>query len=215
MKASNAMSTKSTLVKPGTILNLKAIQAATEQAYANSDWKEQLIIECNEPLVPVHADHAYPWYYHEMKLATSPQVYLRESVYKMFLEARHYLLQLGFDLKIYDGWRSVELQETLFWYYLQQFTVASFNLQDQFIDCKTTVQIKDRFLSLPSTLQAELKEANRQYVSWPSTNRRCPSPHATGGSIDVWLYRDGKPADLGVPFDWMETNASAFYHMGA
>jgi D-alanyl-D-alanine dipeptidase len=23
----------------------------------------------------------------------------------------------------------------------------------------------------------------------------------------------GKPVDLGVPFDWMETNAGAFYHL--
>ncbi len=34
----------------------------------------------------------------------------------------------------------------------------------------------------------------------------------TGGAIDVWLYQDGVPVNMGVPFDWMEENAGAFYH---
>ena len=50
-------------------------------------------------------------------------------------------------------------------------------------------------------------------MSWPLTDLCSPSPHATGGSIDVWLYKDGVPVNLGVPFDWMKDDAGAFYHL--
>ena len=56
-------------------------------------------------------------------------------------------------------------------------------------------------------------EMNRAYISWPSADPLCPSPHVTGGSVDVWLHKEGKPASLGVPFDWMEKSAGAFYHL--
>lgn len=41
----------------------------------------------------------------------------------------------------------------------------------------------------------------------------CPSPHATGGAVDTWFFKDGEAANPGVLFDWMEENAGAFYHL--
>jgi D-alanyl-D-alanine dipeptidase len=58
-----------------------------------------------------------------------------------------------------------------------------------------------------------MREANRTFVSWPSKDPTCPSPHATGGAVDVWLVEEGSTANLGVPFDWMEEDAGTFYHL--
>lgn len=52
------------------------------------------------------------------------------------------------------------------------------------------------------------------FVSWPSSDVASPSPHTTGGAVDVWLRDEsGKLVNLGVPFDWMEEDAGAFYHL--
>ncbi|MGD8373279.1 MAG: M15 family metallopeptidase [Candidatus Woesebacteria bacterium] len=133
----------------------------------------------------------------------------------MFNKARSSLGGIGYDLRVYDAWRPVDLQEELFWYYLKLFTIKPFGLEEFFSSCQNGEQIVNKLSELPQGLQDKLKEVNRQYVSWPSTDVKCPSPHATGGAVDVWLFEDDKPADLGVPFDWMEASAGAFYHLGS
>jgi D-alanine-D-alanine ligase len=95
---------------------------------------------------------------------------------------------------------------------MREFTSAKLGLKDRFAGLNRE-QVRALFEELSPDVQASLREANRTYVSWPSSDPQQPSPHATGGSIDVWLYEDGQPVNLGVPFDWMEENAGAFYHM--
>src|SRR5216683_3497682 len=192
---------------------LLELRAQVEQAYETGNWRNLPIEDNGEPLVLVPPHLCYPWYALEMRLTNDTRTFLRRTVYGLFLIARLSLNAMGFDLKVYDGWRSVELQENLFWYYLKRFTASRFNLQEQFQNCYSGAQIKRQFLSLPEAKQEELKKANTLYVSWPSTDPKSPSPHATGGSIDVWLYRNDKPANLGVPFDWMDEEAGAFYHL--
>jgi D-alanyl-D-alanine dipeptidase len=193
-------------------VELKAVKLATEAAYLR-DWRSVPILECGEPLVRVEADEARSWYHEVMALTTDPHVYLRETVYGMFAVAREIVKEVGFDLKVYDGWRPVALQEQLFWYYLQSFSAPDLGLKE-FELCQTLGEVEQTFLGLPDDIRDCLKEANRRYVSWPSSDAAQPSPHATGGAIDVWLSRDGEPADLGVDFDWMEENAGVFYHLG-
>lgn len=119
----------------------------------------------------------------------------------------------GIDLKVYDGWRSIGLQEGLFWYYMKRFTVDRYGLSQQFEMARTPEQIMAIFGTLSPDMQTILREQNRTYVSWPSADAERPSPHVTGGSVDVWPYVDGQPANLGVPFDWMEDEAGCFYHL--
>jgi D-alanyl-D-alanine dipeptidase len=196
------------------VLHNYALYWKTVRAYSNGrSWRALPIRECGKPLVLVPREFNHPFYVREVSLADDERVFLRERLFEMFLRARETFLREGLELKIYDGWRSVDLQESIFWLYLKQFTVKRFGLEDHFLEASTADGIRDLFMELPETTRVTIREANRQYVSWPSSDLSCPSPHATGGSIDVWLYKDGQPVNLGVPFDWTEESAGAFYHL--
>lgn len=184
----------------------------TLSAYRNGDWRKIPIQENQEPLVQVPADFCHSFYCIEMKLSDDERIFLRKTVLQKFLVAREIAIILGYDMKVLDGWRPISLQKALFWYYLKEFTAQKFGVSDTFKECSIE-EVERRFFTLPETLQETLKEANRVFVSWPSSSLSSPSPHATGGSIDVWLYKDGKPVNLGVPFDWMEEDAGAFFHL--
>lgn len=186
----------------------------TLRAYSFGSWKGLPIRECSEPLVQVPPEYCHPFYAQEMKVATDTRIYLREGVLGRFLQARALLNECGYDLKVYDGWRSMELQASLFWIYMKMFTLKKMRLDEKFADDMTPAEICKRFCeTISPEAQILLKEANRTYVSWPSREPEAPSPHATGGAVDVWLYHKGLPANLGVPFDWMEESAGAFYHL--
>lgn len=73
---------------------------------------------------------------------------------------------------------------------------------------------KTHFKNFPAELQETMIKANCTYVSLPSVDPLCPSPQATGGAVDVWLFKNGQAEDLGVPFDWMGEEAGAFYQIG-
>ena len=186
----------------------------TLRAYRNGDWRTLPIKENNEPLVEVPDERCYPYYAKEMGLTADTRIFLRETLVEKYFKAARYLKERGeYELYVLDGWRSLEVQENLFWRYLKQYTAKNFNMQHLFDETNTSDQIRQCFLSLPDDVQVTLKEANTMYVSWPSSHLLKPSPHVTGGSIDVWLYQYGKPINLGVPFDYMEKEAGAFYQL--
>lgn len=159
------------------------------------DWREVPIEENGESLVRVPTEIAYPYYAKIMGLGKE-EIYLRKGLMERIFDVRTSLRPYGFDLVVYDGWRSVELQENLFWYYMSEFTAKKFD--------------RDYF-SVSADLQLQMFEENRKYVSWPSRDPSAPSPHATGGAVDLWLYKDGKPVDLGVEFDCMDERAGIYY----
>lgn len=192
-------------------IKLQIVRARTLHAYRSGDWRKLPIIDCGERLVQVPIEDCHPYYAREMKLIPDERVFLREGVLARFQCAQREARTQGYDLKVYDGWRSIELQENLFWFYLREFTAAKFELSQRFASLDLG-QVRDEFNGLPEVTQTSLREANRVYVSWPSKDPKAPSPHATGGAIDVWLYQNGVPVNLGVPFDWMEEDAGAFYH---
>ncbi len=136
-----------------------------------------------------------------MKIAKNEKLYLREEVLQKTLAVRETLKKQGFDLKVYDGWRSAELQENLFWHYMKLFTVEKFGLKEQFDRLASIEDIKTCYECLSPKKRRVIFEANRTYVSWPTKELSSPSPHLTGGSVDVWLYKEGKAENLGVPFD--------------
>lgn len=54
----------------------------------------------------------------------------------------------------------------------------------------------------PGLSEAELLERTREFVSVPSRDPLEPSPHLTGGAVDVTLCdADGLPLDMGTLFD--------------
>lgn len=192
---------------------VQRVRFKTLLAYQKS-WRGIPIKENGEPLVAVPEELSNAFYTLDMRIASDPIILLRRSVFERFLRARYILSGFGYDLIVYDGWRSMELQENLFWFYMKEFLIPKYpQVAKLFASVQNPSQIKDVFATLSETFQTTLKEQNRTYVSWPSSNCASPSPHATGGAIDVWLYRDEKPVSLGVPFDWMEVSAGAFYHL--
>lgn len=106
--------------------------------------------------------------------------------------------KIGYDLRVYDGWRSTELQENLFWHYMREFTAKQFGKYDEIKNLSSS-EVKAHFENFPPELRVTMIGANRTYVSLPSKDVLCPSPHSTGGSVDVWLFKDGKAENLGVP----------------
>ncbi len=194
-------------------VDLCCVAKQTEEAYSRGSWRGLPIQECGEPLVLVPSDFTHPYYSVDMGLTDDRRVFLRKTVFQMFLTAHEIVKRTGLSLVIYDGWRSVELQENLFWYYLKLFTAPRFGLEDIFSRTKTSLEIKETFLKLPAEVREKAREANCTYVSWPSVDPSKPSPHITGGSIDVWLQNQTGADYLGVPFDWMEESAGAFYHL--
>ncbi|MCB9802783.1 hypothetical protein H6761_02055 [Candidatus Nomurabacteria bacterium] len=196
-------------------LKLQLVRFQTLFSYKFGDWRKVRIIENNDLLVEIPSEMRYSYYCHSMHLTTDHRIFIRSSVLDRFLKARSILLDQGFDLIVYDGWRSYELQEKLFWYYMREFTADKFNLSAGFsglVDCD---DVRNYFFTLPKNVQSAMFDVNRAYVSWPSKDSMVPSPHATGGSIDVWPFRDGVAVDLGVPFDWMKEDAGTFYHLKA
>lgn len=195
-------------------LTLRVAHFTSWRAYnaKGANWRTIQIQECGERLVQVPEEFAYPYYAKDMHLTADTRVFLREGVLERFQIARSILQSQGYDLRVYDGWRSIELQERLFWYYLREFTVAKFGLAQTFVYLNID-GVRTAYNALPETMRKTLFDANRTYVSWPSKDPDAPSPHATGGAVDVWLYQDGEAVNLGVPFDWMEESAGAFYHL--
>jgi len=194
-------------------IRLQYLRYVTLRAYRSGDWCKIPIRDNGQELVPVPEEMAFPFYARVMKLVADEHMYLRSEVLERVIGVRERLRSFGLDLVVYDGWRSIELQENLFWFYMRAFTARKFNQKEQFEHLDGSAAIKEYFSSLPPETQAVMREANRTYVSWPSKDPAAPSPHATGGAVDVWLIANGAEADLGVPFDWMEEEAGAFYHL--
>jgi len=194
-------------------LQIQKLRFDTLRAYRSGDWRKIPIKENGQSLVQVPEAMVFPYYARVMKLVPDERIYLREEAFEKVLRAQSWLQARGFDLMVYDGWRSVELQENLFWYYMRAFTANKFDQKEQFDQLDSFDSIRDYFKSLPPELQAVMHEANRTYVSWPSKDPTAPSPHTTGGAVDIWLFEEGKAANLGIPFDWMEEDAGAFYHL--
>ncbi|MDP3899975.1 MAG: M15 family metallopeptidase [bacterium] len=185
-----------------------------EKAYQQDSWKKVSIKENNDPLTVVQRN-CYPFYYHQ-NLSSDDRILLRTAVLDRFLCASNIAESFGFKLVIYDGWRSVTLQENLFWDYLKKLIATEFNhLLPSFQTAETPEAIKKVFDGLDVSQRSNLKFVNERYVSWPSTDSSCPSPHATGGAVDVWLHTldaSNTPVDMGAPFDSAEELAHAFYH---
>lgn len=104
--------------------------------------------------------------------------YVRESVAAKLVEAQN-LLPKGVRFKIYDGYRSIKVQQTLWNMYRQQIKDKYPNLSDEELDFKTAF-----------------------FVSKPSLDITKPSLHNTGGAIDLTLIdENGKELNMGTDFD--------------
>ncbi len=140
------------------------------------------IVETEEPLVPLGLVtsplRVYPAYFHLGVPGALNQCYVRRPVLVRLQKAAR-LLPAGIELVVLDGWRPLRVQQYLF---------------------DTLMAAMKAHFSSES--EAELLARSRHFVAPPSSDPAAPSPHLTGGSVDVTLCDgDGNWLDMGTEFD--------------
>lgn len=151
------------------------------------------INECNEKLVPVNLYPEkiinHPEYFIQGIKHSLPVCYVRENVYEKLILASS-LLPPNYKLVILDAFRPVEVQETLFNKYKDKLKLENPNLSDK-----------------------ELTELTLKFVALPSFDEKKPSPHNTGGSVDLTICDDkGRFLRMGTDYDDMSDLAiTRFY----
>jgi D-alanyl-D-alanine dipeptidase len=99
----------------------------------------------------------------------------------------------GLTLVVWDGYRTLETQTALYNGYLAELALVH-----------------------PDWPAEALEAAAARYVSAPSASPSAPSPHLTGGAVDLTLGDgDGRALDLGTPFDAFVPEAAALALEGA
>lgn len=102
---------------------------------------------------------------------------LRETAAKKLCQAAERLPE-GWSVLIFDALRPLSVQKGIYDQYRAQVLRERPGLSDEELE-----PILDEFVALP------VKRLDR------------PSPHATGGAVDLTLCRDGVPLDMGTGFD--------------
>ncbi|RUR33240.1 D-alanyl-D-alanine dipeptidase [Vreelandella nanhaiensis] len=106
------------------------------------------------------------------------ECFVREGVYRALVAAACSLPD-DIGLIVLDGWRPWRVQQYLF----------------------ETLQAAIQHRQ-PELTESDLLARTREFVSVPSQDPSAPSPHLTGGAVDVTLCdRDGVPLDMGTLFD--------------
>ena len=136
-------------------------------------------LECGEPLVPVtsvlsQAIRCNPQY----RLRGVPHsldcCYCRQGVAHKLAQASDWLLGSHLTLVIWDAWRPVAVQQALYDAYKERLRHEHLQASEDELDAKT-----------------------RRFVAFPSHDLARPSPHLTGGALDVTLGgSDGSACDL-------------------
>lgn len=140
------------------------------------------IVESNDPLVALGLVNlplrTYPAYFHQGVPGALSDCYVRRCVlFRLYKAAR--LLPGGIELVVLDGWRPLSVQQ-----YLYDTLHQAMQAQD------------------PTLSAAELQAQLSQFVALPSSEHSMPSPHLTGGSVDVALCdSEGLLLDMGTEFD--------------
>jgi len=154
-------------------------------AQAEPDWAAVSripITGSDEPLVPLSLAPSplktFPIYAKQDLPGAINECYVREGVYRRLLAVAR-SLPAGLGLVVLDGWRPWRVQQYLF-----------DTLQEA---------IRSRH---PSLDDEALLARTREFVSVPSFDASAPSPHLTGGAVDVTLCdADGLALDMGTRFD--------------
>ncbi|MCK9397051.1 MAG: M15 family metallopeptidase [Methylobacter sp.] len=162
-------------------------------ARSMNGWQAVPISKNGEPLADVTSFDpnkiiAIPKYYEWQIPGSLPICYVRESVgLRLALAANH--LPDGWKLVIFDAWRPIEVQAFLYHKF-----------------------VEDLRRKHPDWTAQELLNHAQTYVSLPSTELSHPSPHLTGGAVDLSISDDkGALLDMGTEFDEFIDEACTCY----
>jgi D-alanyl-D-alanine dipeptidase len=134
-----------------------------------------------------------PLYYINGIEGAIPECYVRRTVLSRLLKAAE-LLPQGFRLVLFDAWRPKALQTSLF----QKFRS----------------ELRER---MPLLDDQEITALASQFVALPSAQSVSPSPHITGGAVDLTIVDDsGICLEMGTEFDTTtEKSATVYYEKKA
>ncbi len=120
-----------------------------------------------------------PVYFNQGLAGTDKKCLIRKPTAEK-LEQAFLSLPKGLTFKVYDGWRSVKTQQSLYDKYFSQVRENNPNMNLE-----------------------QLEEETKKFVSKPSMDRENPSVHNTGGAIDLTLFDKEKDRelDMGTAFD--------------
>ncbi|MFC0186723.1 M15 family metallopeptidase [Fictibacillus aquaticus] len=155
-------------------------------------WKDVVIEKSDEKLVPLSQNSRFivkPMYYLSGIHGAVNECYVRESLAHK-LEQASLKLPSGYKFIIWDAWRPVEVQQSLFNNYRKKLSVKH-----------------------PTASEEELIALTQKYVALPSTDVLKPSPHLTGGSVDLSLADEkGKLLNMGTDVDDLSNKAATRYY---
>lgn len=136
------------------------------------------IAECGEALVNIPTDILLEPMYFKMGFSREPSMKLRKGIVDRLLAAQKDLPS-GFRFKIWDGFRPLYVQEKLY-------------------NDLWTLRKKES----PDWDESRLKTEVEKFVAFPSYDKSHPSPHNTGGAVDLTIVdSDGVELLMGTPFD--------------
>jgi len=161
------------------------------------NWKQIPIHESGEKLVALShfADkmrlRIEPMYFRQGIFGAIPEIYVRESVF-LKIEKALGIMPKNMELVIWDGWRPLATQQALF---------------DVFKSRIST--------DMPNLSEEELLNRTSVYVSLPSSDPQKPSPHSTGGAVDLTVaYRGGDLLEMGTDYDdFSEKARTVFFEL--
>lgn len=153
------------------------------------------IEECKEPLVPISCCPerilVRPQYHYQGLSHALPEIYLREGAFERLLEASKALPE-GHRFVVLDGWRPLPLQQALFDRYRDELARAHPDLDEE-----------------------ELTGLTRRFVAEPRSDPSFPSPHSTGGSVDLTVADDGgRILPMGSEFDETSDRSETLHFEG-
>lgn len=125
----------------------------------------------------------YPYYFKHQMPGAYNGCYLRGSVVKKLIEVANQL-PIDYYLVILDGWRSFETQHALY-EMTKQYYRSVFNEESDLLN------FVSNFVALPA--------------------KDPPSPHYTGGAVDLTIANKDGWLNMGTDFDDFTDKASALY----
>ncbi|MCQ6264633.1 M15 family metallopeptidase [Fictibacillus sp. WQ 8-8] len=117
----------------------------------------------------------YPYYYHMNLPGSENDCFLRKGTVEKLIKAANYLPQ-NLKLVVLDGWRSYETQ-------LSIYQAIKADLEEQ------------------NLTQEKIQEEISKYVAIPTRDLTKPSPHLTGGAVDLTIADENGWVDMGTDFD--------------
>ncbi|QIL50998.1 M15 family metallopeptidase [Weissella coleopterorum] len=159
------------------------------------DWSTALdakIEENHEALVPLgllpEKIIVQPAYFIQNLSGAMSELYARQSVQIKLVQAAN-LLPEDYKLVIFDAWRSVSTQAALFHSLKRKISQTN-----------------------PTWSKTQVIEKTLETVAKPSRDNHKPSPHNTGGSIDLTIVdNQGVMLDMASPFDDFHDSAKTNY----